>query len=125
MTAPPPPPGWYPDPGAAYTQRYFDGTDWTDQLAPRYPSLPPPKRPAKSLQPFAIMAIAGLPTALAAFIAMQCAFSAAGGSADGSPWQLPLQIIGEVLFLVYLASLVAILAGVIGAIVRSIRQRRS
>jgi Protein of unknown function (DUF2510) len=34
VTAPLPPPGWYPDPGGANTQRYFDGTEWTDQLAP-------------------------------------------------------------------------------------------
>lgn len=34
MTAPLPPPGWYPDPGGVNTQRYFDGTKWTDQLAP-------------------------------------------------------------------------------------------
>jgi hypothetical protein len=27
MTAPLPP-GWYPDPGGANTQRYFDGTKW-------------------------------------------------------------------------------------------------
>jgi TM2 domain-containing membrane protein YozV len=36
MTASPPlpPPGWYPDPNGAPAQRYFDGTKWTDQLAP-------------------------------------------------------------------------------------------
>jgi TM2 domain-containing membrane protein YozV len=36
---PPPPPGWYPDPNGAPAQRYFDGTKWTDQLAPL--STPP------------------------------------------------------------------------------------
>jgi TM2 domain-containing membrane protein YozV len=50
---PQPPPGWYPDPDGAPAQRYFDGTKWTDQLAPlstptaAYPStrdaLPAPK----------------------------------------------------------------------------------
>jgi hypothetical protein len=34
MTAPLPPPGWYPDPGGTNTQRYFDGTKWTDHLPP-------------------------------------------------------------------------------------------
>jgi TM2 domain-containing membrane protein YozV len=36
MTLPPPlpPPGWYPDPNGAPAQRYFDGSNWTDQLAP-------------------------------------------------------------------------------------------
>ncbi|HWS91093.1 MAG TPA: DUF2510 domain-containing protein [Mycobacterium sp.] len=70
MTAALPPAGWYPDPGGANTQRYFDGTEWTDQLAPFNPPsgpgpLPPPKwqpkrpGPAKSPRPFVIMAIAG------------------------------------------------------------------
>jgi hypothetical protein len=27
-------PGWYPDPDQASTQRYWDGSDWTDQRAP-------------------------------------------------------------------------------------------
>ncbi|MDH6199250.1 TM2 domain-containing membrane protein YozV [Mycobacterium frederiksbergense] len=43
--SPKPLPGWYPDPNGAPTQRYFDGTAWTDQLAPL--STPAP-RPAKS-----------------------------------------------------------------------------
>jgi hypothetical protein len=28
------PAGWYPDPAGAYTQRYFDGVQWTDSYAP-------------------------------------------------------------------------------------------
>jgi hypothetical protein len=28
------PPGWYPDPNDAATQRYWDGTDWTENRAP-------------------------------------------------------------------------------------------
>ena len=41
---PPPPrpvPGWYPDPGGAGSQRYFDGTNWTSQFA--HPTKPPKK----------------------------------------------------------------------------------
>jgi TM2 domain-containing membrane protein YozV len=34
LPPPLPQPGWYPDPSGAATQRYFDGTSWTDQLAP-------------------------------------------------------------------------------------------
>ena len=30
----PPPPGWYPDPDQVDTQRYWDGSRWTDQRAP-------------------------------------------------------------------------------------------
>jgi TM2 domain-containing membrane protein YozV len=53
---PPPGPGWYPDPSGAPAQRYFDGTKWTEQLAPLstptvgHPQvqgpLPPPKSAA-------------------------------------------------------------------------------
>jgi hypothetical protein len=28
------PPGWYPDPNDAATQRYWDGNDWTENRAP-------------------------------------------------------------------------------------------
>jgi hypothetical protein len=31
---PPPNAGWYPDPELAHTQRYWDGSKWTDQRAP-------------------------------------------------------------------------------------------
>jgi TM2 domain-containing membrane protein YozV len=52
VTTPPPPqpgPGWYPDPSAANTQRYFDGTRWTDQLAPLdAPVVQGPMPPSKS-----------------------------------------------------------------------------
>jgi Protein of unknown function (DUF2510) len=34
------PAGWYPDPEQAQTQRYWDGSDWTDQRAPLPPSKP-------------------------------------------------------------------------------------
>lgn len=26
--------GWYPDPSGGPSQRYFDGADWTNQVAP-------------------------------------------------------------------------------------------
>ena len=29
-----PPPGWYPDPHMADTKRYWDGTRWSDHIAP-------------------------------------------------------------------------------------------
>lgn len=29
-----PPPGWYPYPGMAHTQRYWNGYEWTDMAAP-------------------------------------------------------------------------------------------
>jgi Protein of unknown function (DUF2510) len=38
MTQPPPPPGWYPDPPGG--QRYWDGSQWTDQRAPMRTPMP-------------------------------------------------------------------------------------
>ena len=35
-----PPAGWYPDPGMAQTQRYWDGAAWTAHIAPLAPSAP-------------------------------------------------------------------------------------
>ena len=29
-----PPPGWYPDPEMVGTQRYWDGSQWTEHRAP-------------------------------------------------------------------------------------------
>lgn len=35
------PPGWYPHPSMAGTQRYWDGARWTDHVAPMAPTAPP------------------------------------------------------------------------------------
>jgi hypothetical protein len=112
ITAPLPPPGWYPDPGGANTQRYFDGTKWG-------PLLPPsvqPKRPgpAKSPWPFVIMACAGPVTFIVTYFLMQLAF----GAADSAGGALGFQIVGFVLFLVWLASIAATIVGIIGTVVR-------
>ena len=113
MTAPLPPPGWYLDPRGANAQRYFDGTQWTDRVAQQpQPPLPPPRR-------FVIMAIAGPLTALVTFILMQLAFGA--GSHEGS-WTQSLQMLGFVFFVLWLASIVATIVGIIALIVRSVRQ---
>lgn len=36
-TTPPPPPGWYPHPSMTGTQQYWDGTRWTEHVAPGSP----------------------------------------------------------------------------------------
>lgn len=36
----PPPPGWYTDPNDATTQRYWDGTRWTENRAPVQAAAP-------------------------------------------------------------------------------------
>jgi uncharacterized Tic20 family protein len=39
--APPPRPGWYPDPGGSPAHRYWDGTRWTDALSSAIPPASP------------------------------------------------------------------------------------
>jgi len=68
------------------------------------------------------MAIVGPVIAFVTFILMQLAFGAADSAGGGTLW---FQIIGFVLFLVWLASIAATIVGIIGAIVRSVRQNRS
>jgi hypothetical protein len=36
------PPGWYPDPQDPYTQRYWDGTQWTENRSPVAQQAGPP-----------------------------------------------------------------------------------
>ena len=84
-----------------------------------------PKRPgpAKSPRPFVIMAIAGLVTCIVTYVLTKLAFAAAERSAgSGSFW---FHVIGSALFLVYLASIAATTVGIVGAVVRSVRQHRS
>ena len=52
-----PPPGWYPDPSGALGQRYFDGTDWTeDHAAP-----PPSQKKSRNKKPLIFIgAVVGL-----------------------------------------------------------------
>jgi hypothetical protein len=38
--APGPPAGWYPDPGGAATQRWWDGSGWTDHVQALAPPAP-------------------------------------------------------------------------------------
>jgi hypothetical protein len=38
------PAGWYPDPEQANTQRYWDGSQWTDQRAPGHTAVQLPRK---------------------------------------------------------------------------------
>jgi hypothetical protein len=57
MTAPPPPPGWYPDPSGSGKRRYWDGRTWThfESLAPQQHHRP--KRLVPVLVVGAVLAI--------------------------------------------------------------------
>jgi hypothetical protein len=117
LPPPKPAPGWYPDPSGANTQRYFDGTKWTDQLAP-FSGLPAPqpRAAARARRLFVYIAIGGAVGGFLSFILMQLAF---GAAADGS---LGFEVLGFALFVVFLVSVVATLVGIIGAIVRLLQQ---
>jgi Domain of unknown function (DUF4190)/Protein of unknown function (DUF2510) len=52
-----PPPGWYPDPGAPYSQRWWSGAEWTGYTMPGYAG-------AAAHQPTDGLAIASLITSL-------------------------------------------------------------
>jgi hypothetical protein len=68
------------------------------------------------------MAIAGLVTCIVTYVLTKLAFAAAEAAGSGSVW---FHVIGSALFLVYLASIAATTVGIIGAVVRSVRQHRS
>ncbi|HVE68752.1 MAG TPA: DUF2510 domain-containing protein [Solirubrobacteraceae bacterium] len=44
MSSLPPPPGWYPDPGASGGQRWWDGTTWTEHVHAAAPTAAPTRR---------------------------------------------------------------------------------
>jgi host cell surface-exposed lipoprotein/uncharacterized protein DUF2510 len=48
MSTSSPPPGWYPDPSGGPSQRYWDGTRWTDAFQPAAPEQPTATQPASS-----------------------------------------------------------------------------
>lgn len=56
MTQPPTPPGWYPDPDGSPGQRYYNGTQWTEnRAAPQAPPPPaPPQKPKRKIWPWVL-----------------------------------------------------------------------
>jgi len=88
-------------------------------------SSPPPKSqperpgPAKSPRPFVIMAIAGAVTFIVMYLLMQLSYDPAAGGVPG------LGFVALAVFLIWLASILATLVGIIGTVVRSVRQGKS
>jgi hypothetical protein len=53
MAQPPPPAGWYPDPAAADSMRWWDGSAWTAHTQPTPQAAPPHPQPvAAAPQPY-------------------------------------------------------------------------
>lgn len=88
---------------------------WTDQLAPfNSPPPRPPGRPGgKSPRPFVLLLSGSVLAGFVAFILMQLAFGAADNGAA-----LLFEIVGFALFIVWLASIVGFIVGLVGIIVR-------
>jgi hypothetical protein len=58
------PAGWYPDPGDAGSQRYWDGARWTEHTAPAAPATAPPTAPAAGPIGTAVPGYAPAPSAV-------------------------------------------------------------
>ena len=56
-----PPANWYPDPSNAAQERYWDGTNWTEQYRPTAAVPPPPMPPAYGAPPYAAPGPYGAP----------------------------------------------------------------
>lgn len=72
MTAPPPPPGWYPDPSGQPGQRYWDGSAWHGTVPA------PPRRQRKTVERKVLLAVGGS-------IAVVIAISVLGDNGDKKP----------------------------------------
>ena len=99
---PPPPkpaPGWYPDPGGTWVQRWFDGTTWGQFAPPLRPAAPPPRPPQKGLSTQAKAGIAVIGVFILLFImAKACSSddkktssppSSSSAPSSGATWGTP------------------------------------
>ena len=54
------PSGWYPDPDNSAQQRYWNGTEWTDDYAPAAAPQAPPQPPKKGGVPTGVKVLIGI-----------------------------------------------------------------
>jgi hypothetical protein len=129
MTTPPAtPPGWYPDPSDAGGQRYWDGSQWTAQTAPRVaagmapggPGGPGgPGAPGGRTEPLAIwslvLSLLGFLCGISAVAGVICGHLALGSikrnGTGGRGLAIAGLVIGYLLILVTVAVVVLVLLG--------------
>lgn len=106
-------PGWYPDPSSAGRDRYFDGTNWTEQLRPSAASVTEPKTSGLAIVSL-ITSVLGL--SLVAIICGHIArkqIRASAGAEKGSGLALAGLIIGYGQIIV-VAAVVAVVVFLVG-----------
>jgi hypothetical protein len=117
LPTPTTPPGWYPDPNDPYTQRYWDGTQWTENRAPGAQAQGPPTNgKATASLVLGICFLCGIGSILALVFGHQAKneIEASGGTQGGLGMAnagIILGWIGIGLVLAYLVFWVAILGG--------------
>jgi hypothetical protein len=85
MTTPPPTPaGWYPDPQAPGYQRYWDGSQWTEHVAPLVgaPPGPPPVQTGTSSSTVVMIVVGVIVGFLVLMVLLIAAVTLLGGNAS-------------------------------------------
>ena len=84
-TSPPTPPGWYPDPQAPGYQRYWDGAQWTEHVAPLAgPTFqgPPPEPTGTSSSTVVLIVVGVIVGFLVLIVLLIAAVTLLGGNAS-------------------------------------------
>ena len=112
------PAGWYPDPNDPYTQRYWDGTQWTENRSPiaAVQQKPPTNGQAIASMVLGILVICGIGSVLALVFGYQAKreIEASGGTQGGEGMATAGIILGWIgvgLVLLYILVWVVLLGG--------------
>jgi hypothetical protein len=112
MTAPPQPPAWYPDPGAAGALRWWDGTAWTQHVAPAHPVFVPVRSTDGLAIASLITALMGIPIVpiVLGFVA-RGRIERSGGRSDGNGLAMAGIVIGFIQIVIGIAFIALLIAG--------------
>lgn len=112
------PPGWYPDPAQAGQQRYWDGTAWTQNVAPGVVYQPVGGYPQSQTSTYAllaiIMAFVFAPLGIVFGVMGRKEIDASGGAKTGrglATAGMWVGIAGCVLFALYILFIIIAIAG--------------